>query len=67
MKVESSYTEDGRFFENLDHVEFEKLPKLANGIRILALNESNNIIDESETFKLRIAKPVGIEKTRVES
>ena len=61
-KAESSYTEDGRIFKNLDHVEFDKLPKLINGIRILALDNSNHLMDEKETFKLRIADPVRIMK-----
>ena len=53
------FHEDGRVFhENLKHVEFEELPKLANGIRLLAMNDSDVYTQSSDLYKLRICDPV---------
>ena len=53
------FHEDGRVFhEDLKHVEFEKLPKLANGIRLLAMNDSDAYTQNSDLYKLRICDPV---------
>ena len=52
------YTDEGRVMKNLDHVIFEDMPKMMNGIRFLSLNHPHDVIDEMDVFKMRIANPV---------
>ena len=53
-------SDDGRVVKNLDHVMFEKLPKMLNGIRFLSLEHPLDITDigDMDVFKMRIANPV---------
>ena len=59
-----TFTENGRVFENLDHIEFEKLDKLVNGIRLLSKCDMEEFIEDKELFKMKIASPVSKNSTR---
>ena len=52
------FSDQGRMERNLDHVIFEDLPKLANGIRFLSLDCPLDVINDLDVFKMRIANPV---------
>ena len=53
------FHEDGVVLhENLEHVEFEKLPKLMNGISLLAFEDTDRFTQNSDLYKMRIANPV---------
>ena len=53
-------SDDGRVMKNLDHVVFEKLPRMLNGIRFLSLEYPLDVIDDMDVFKMRIANPVSL-------
>ena len=60
MGNKGTFTENGRVFENLDHIEFEKMDKLVNGIRLLSMCDVEDVVDDKELFKMKIASPVSV-------
>ena len=58
IEDEGTFTDDGRVFQNLDHVKFEHMANLVNGIKLLTLKDASELLDERDLFKMRIADPV---------
>ena len=58
IEEEGTFSEDGRVFQNLDHIKFEQMANLVNGVKLLALKDANDLVDERDLFKMRIADPV---------
>ena len=56
---DGTFTTSGRVFKDLKDVQFDELASFANGIRIMALDNADDVIPRhQELFKLRIANPV---------
>ena len=58
IEEEGTFSEDGRVFQNLDHIKFDHMANLVNGVKLLALKDANDLLDDRDLFKMRIADPV---------
>ena len=58
IEEEGTFSEDGRVFQNLDHIKFDHMANLVNGVKLLALKDANELLDDRDLFKMRIADPV---------
>ena len=57
---EKTFSDKGRVFSNLEHIEFDELAEFVNGLKILAPVEANEVTNslKKELWKMRIADPV---------